>query len=179
MEYSTVSRFSSVDFPKEWKMLTESKKEELGPHSFRMEFGVKKVTLNLIALQLCEDCLIKGMTSDTPRPVPEVNDAQADILQYMAGAILHKLRCRYRRMDQQELSELLNTLIADGQKLSKLPGSLINIKTRGGLLTPIDDVRDLLILAYRKFKATKMRIVWSCYQEVVACGIPAESVLSD
>lgn len=138
--------------------------------------GVQKAALNLIALQFCEETLQQTKLSAAPTET-EVNAVQADILQYIAGAILHKLRLRYQRMGHQENLDMLGSLIDEKKHSAKR--NLINVKSRGGLLTPIDEIWQLLILAFKKFKSEKLKAAWVFHQEVLTCGLAPESPLCD
>lgn len=94
-----------------------------GVLKFAEKVGASDAAVNLLLLQYCEETLAPAKASHHTSPTP-VTDPQADILQYIAGALLCKLRKRYLRQNRTLLLEELNGLSENKYTASKF-GSML------------------------------------------------------
>ncbi|ELT92591.1 hypothetical protein CAPTEDRAFT_186960 [Capitella teleta] len=134
----------------------------------------------LVALQFCEDIVTRSANFAPPSKdanTETVTDHQSEIIMYITGAILHKLKKRYARSNRSNGLDVIKGLISHQKKKGPRP-SLIAVKSRGGLLTPVKALEPLMRIAYEKFK-TGLKSAGLFSTEVMATGLPEESSISD
>jgi hypothetical protein len=134
--------------------------EVLGQANFMQAFCDKYRIDNgavvLIALSLSENIV---QSSDVVIPTAfKISPQHTSVIQYIGGAILRKLGRKYARRSHQAAAEQLETLRKAGHTLDHNYGipshqTLIDLKSRGGLLTPSDEFTSFLCSAYCVFKS--------------------------
>ncbi|ELU15258.1 hypothetical protein CAPTEDRAFT_212497, partial [Capitella teleta] len=132
------------------------------------------------ALQFCEDIVTRPANFAPPSKdanTETVTDHQSEIIMYITGAILHKLKKRYARSGRSDDLDVIEGLISHEKKKGPRP-SLIEVKSRGGLLTPVEALEPLMRIAYQKFK-TGLKSAGLFSAEVMTTGLPEESPISD
>lgn len=85
----------------------------------------------------------------TPQRKTAITPDQAEIVDYITGAILHKLHQRYSRNEKAEEKAVLYELVTNEEK------GLIAVKTRGGLLQPNHEISIAMHRAFEIFNANK------------------------
>jgi hypothetical protein len=153
------------------KFLSSEKIEEFGK-----EINVNPSTVITIALHVVEEVQrshwLREDTCMDPSSIA-ITEEQEEILQYITGAILRKLRLRYNRQRNMNLVDELEGLIDnENEKRYKL----IHLKNRGGLISPVEDLLPLIYSGYKIFKAG-LRSCAVCIQEVLHSARVDETLL--
>ncbi|ELU03687.1 hypothetical protein CAPTEDRAFT_206361 [Capitella teleta] len=102
---------------------------------------------------------------------------KSEIIMYIIGAVLHKLKKPYARSNRSDDLDVIKGLISHENKKDPRP-SLIAVKSRGGLLTFVEALEPLMRIAYQKFK-TGLKSSGLFSVEVMATCFPEESSISD
>ncbi|ELT90751.1 hypothetical protein CAPTEDRAFT_217252 [Capitella teleta] len=129
--------------------------------------------------QFCEDIVTRPANfapQSKDANTETVTDHQSDIITYITGVVLHKLKKRYARSNRSDDLDVIKGLI-NHQKKGPRP-SLIAVKSRGGLLTPVEALEPLMRIAYQKSK-TGLKSAGLLSTEVMATELPEESPISD
>ena len=112
-------------WPQLHKFLTSSDLKD-----YAQSINVSSSTIVTITLQVIERSHQKkwtGAQSVSSATDIDINDAQAEILQYIAGAILHKLRIRYKSQKKFGLLDELEGLV---EQENEPKYRLIDVKTK-------------------------------------------------
>lgn len=165
-----IARSSACPWPAVHKFLTSEKVKE-----FCTEIQIHKSVILQIALQFCEDIVNEpGQASSNTVGCERVTEDQTEVLEYIGGAILCKLRKRYERHGRMAAVDVVNSLINPNNDTKP---SLIKTKSRGGLITPVQELTCLVSIAYKKFKAglkSSDQLV-----EDVLLDVPENSTMAD
>jgi hypothetical protein len=87
-----------------------------------------------------------------------VTNNQTEILEYISGAILHKLKKRYQRLGMTSNLDNIAALV----DLNPPTTTLIAAKSRGGLLTPVSELMPLVISGYNCFNRELQQADYFC-----------------
>ncbi|ELU18301.1 hypothetical protein CAPTEDRAFT_190052 [Capitella teleta] len=133
-----------------------------------------------VALQFCEDIVTRPANfapQSKDANTETVTDHQSVIIMYITGAVLHRLKKRYARSNRSDDLDVIKGLINHKKKKGPRP-LLIAVKSRGGLLTPVEALEPLMRIAYQKSK-TGLKSAGLFSAEVMATELPEESPISD
>ncbi|ELU09117.1 hypothetical protein CAPTEDRAFT_209164 [Capitella teleta] len=86
----------------------------------------------LVALNFCEDIVTRPANFAPPSKdtnTETVTDHHSEIIMYITGAVLHKLKKRYARSNRSDDLDVIKGLISHEKKKSPRP-SLIAVKSR-------------------------------------------------
>lgn len=97
----------------------------------------------MITMHYLDSISEKAAKKIKPQRKTAVTPEQAEVVDYITGAILHKLHQRYNRKGKAEEKAVLHELVEDREK------GLIAVKTKGGLLQP---KKEICILMHRAFE---------------------------
>ncbi|ELT98917.1 hypothetical protein CAPTEDRAFT_187163, partial [Capitella teleta] len=174
-ELETISRASACPWAQVHCFLTSQKIQDMC-----RELNINSAAVLQVALQFCEDIVTRPANFALPSKdtnTETVTDHQSEIIMYITGAILHKLKKRYARSGRSDDLDVIEGLISHEKKKGPRP-SLIEVKSRGGLLTPVEALEPLMRIAYQKFK-TGLKSAGLFSAEVMTTGLPEESPISD
>jgi hypothetical protein len=176
-ELETISRASACPWP--WAQvhcfLTFQKIQDM----CIINHDISSVAVLQVTLQFCEDIVTRPANFAPPSKdanTETVTDHQSEIIMYITGAILHKLKKRYARSNRSDDLDVIKGLISHENKGPR--PSLIAVKSRGGLLTPVEALEPLMRIAYQKSK-TGLKSAGLLSTEVMATELPEESPISD
>ncbi|ELT88645.1 hypothetical protein CAPTEDRAFT_209181 [Capitella teleta] len=128
--------------------------------------GVEHAAVLQVALQFCDDIVTRPANF-----APPFKDTNIETV------IDHQIEKRYVRSNRSDDLDVIEGLISHEKKKGSRP-SLIAVKSRGGLLTPVEALEPLMRIAYQKSK-TGLKSAGLFSAEVMATGLPEESPISD
>lgn len=104
----------------------------------------------------------------------EITEDQAEVIQYIIGAILFKLKKRYTRQKKFNKLDELEGLV-DSENVTNY--RLLKVKSRGGLIHPTEDLLPLMNIGYQSFKGG-LKVAAIYINEVLLLARVDESSLS-
>ena len=132
--------------------------------NFIRETIVQQGTVVMFILRLCE---FRAARASTPTCTSQnqgqwtLTPASKDVVEYIGGAVLHKLKKHYLRTNKlgsiealAHLSQAVRFVHEDHTYAQK---SLIELKTRGGLIQPVESLTDLMSEWYEHFDSKRSR----------------------
>ncbi|ELU12297.1 hypothetical protein CAPTEDRAFT_214700 [Capitella teleta] len=130
------------------------------------EERVEHAAVLQVALQFCDDIITRPANF-----APAFKDTNIETVTE------HQIEKRYARSNRSDDLDVIEGLISHYKKKDPRP-SLIVVKSRGGLLTPVEALEPLIRIAYQKSK-TGLKSAGLFSAEVMATGLPEESPISD
>ncbi|ELT91620.1 hypothetical protein CAPTEDRAFT_211639 [Capitella teleta] len=97
----------------------------------------------LVALNFCEDIVTRPANFAPPSKdanTETVTDHQSEIIMYITGAVLHKLKKRYARSNRSDDLDVIEGLISHKKRRARDHHSLRSSHARGGLLTFVEEL---------------------------------------
>ncbi|ELU13100.1 hypothetical protein CAPTEDRAFT_206380 [Capitella teleta] len=175
-ELETISRASACPWAQVHCFLTSQKIQDM----CIINHNISSVADLQVVLQFCEDIVIRPANFAPPSKdanTETVTDHQSEIIMYLTGAVLHKLKKRYARSNRSDDLDIIEGLFSHEKNKGSRP-SPIAVESRGGLLTFVEALEPLMRIAYQKFKiGLKSAGLFSA--EVMQSGLPEESSISD
>ncbi|ELT97447.1 hypothetical protein CAPTEDRAFT_193403 [Capitella teleta] len=174
-ELETISRASACQWAQVHCFLTSQKIQDM----CIINHNISSVAVLQVTLQFCEGIVTRPANFAPPSKdtnTETVTDHQSEIIMYITGAVLHKLKKRYAHSNRSDDLDVIEGLISHKKKGPR--PSLIAVKSRGGLLTPVEALEHLMRIAYQKSK-TGLKSAGLFCAEVMATGLPEESSISD
>lgn len=96
------------------------------------------------------------MAENIPATLPQLNPAEHGPLLYIAAYIVSKLHQTNRRKKgkyNEEIQALLQSM-----KSTETPNNFISVRTRGGLISPCEDLINILEVAELSFREELTRV---------------------
>ena len=139
----------------QWGKIHEVLENDSFMEGFCSRRCIDNAAVVMTCLQLCE--ALQSKTSSSSSSPVLVNSEARDIINYIGGAVIRKLKGRYTRLGLQQRVDQLSqfqepTSSLDHTYFSPSEPTLIQLKTRGGLVTPTTELSDFLCGAYSVFK---------------------------
>lgn len=116
---------------------------------FCKSINVSRTTVVTVTLNVVEELQKKKWLREESAKDPssiEISTDQEEVIQYITGAILFKLKKRYTRQKKTRSLEELDVLIDSAKTVEY---RLIKVKSRGGLIYPDRDLLPLMYMGYK------------------------------
>ncbi|ELU07562.1 hypothetical protein CAPTEDRAFT_205297 [Capitella teleta] len=145
--------------------------------------GVEHAAVLQVALQFCDDIVTRPANFAPPfkdANTETVTDHQSEIIMYITGAVLHKLKSGMLALIEVMIwmSSRASSATKKRKKKARDHHSLRSSQGELGLLTPVEVLEPLMRIAYQKSK-TGLKSAGLFSAEVMATGLPEESPISD
>jgi hypothetical protein len=118
------------------------------------QIGVSQQVLSLITMNFAEAMSTKKVPEQQQLGRTPLSSAQADVVAFIAGAVLRKLQARYKRFNQDDLVNIIQRLTKQKPDEERL----IEAKSRGGLLQPSDNFIRFMCESVELFNARTLSV---------------------